>query len=151
MFWRTKLAADPAVIGREIILEDGLTQSSVSCLRSFGLNRSDIWRPLPFHQPRRRAQVTVCSASVVSLLRLATDLAECLERCHRTFTAGARVATGIATAIAGDATTTLRVLAGAAAIATLIAFFNLAGWLIVRSIDRRRELAVRSALGARQL
>jgi predicted permease len=56
----------------------------------------------------------------------------------------------VATAIAGDATRTLGLLAGAAALAMLIAFTNLAGLLIVRSIDRRRELAVRTALGARQ-
>jgi ABC-type antimicrobial peptide transport system permease subunit len=60
------------------------------------------------------------------------------------------VTTGVATAIAGDATGTLGLLAGAAAIAVLIAFTNLAGLLIVRSIDRRCELAVRSALGARR-
>ena len=59
------------------------------------------------------------------------------------------VATGVATAIAGDATRTLGLLAGSAALAVLIAFTNLAGLLIVRSIDRRRELAVRTALGAR--
>ena len=42
----------------------------------------------------------------------------------------------------------LAVLAGAATLALIIAFTNLAGLLMVRSIDRRRELAVRSALGA---
>jgi putative ABC transport system permease protein len=56
----------------------------------------------------------------------------------------------VATAISGDATRTLALLAGAAALAMLIAFTNLASLLIVRSIDRRRELAVRSALGARR-
>src|SRR5438093_150071 len=60
------------------------------------------------------------------------------------------VATPIATAMTGDARRTLGLLAGAAALAALIAFTNLAGLLIVRAIDRRRELAVRSALGARR-
>src|SRR5262249_5387646 len=53
-----------------------------------------------------------------------------------------------ASAIAGGSTRTLGLLAGAAVLAMLIAFTNFAGILMVRSIDRRRELAVRSALGA---
>ena len=52
--------------------------------------------------------------------------------------------------IARGSTRTLGLLAGAAALAMLIAFANLVGLLLVRSIDRRRELAVRTALGARR-
>ena len=56
--------------------------------------------------------------------------------------------TQVATAIAGDRTATLTLLAGAAGLAILLTFVNLAGLLVVRAIDRRRELAVRTALGA---
>jgi putative ABC transport system permease protein len=49
----------------------------------------------------------------------------------------------------GDAGKTLSALAAAAAIAVLMAFVNIGGLLMVRSIDRRRELAIRTALGAR--
>jgi predicted permease len=43
----------------------------------------------------------------------------------------------------------LGLLATAVAFATVVAFANLAGLLLVRSIERRREMAVRTALGAR--
>jgi hypothetical protein len=59
------------------------------------------------------------------------------------------VATNITSVINADAKRTLGLLAAAAVCAAVIALINLAGLLIVRSIDRRRELAVRSALGAR--
>jgi predicted permease len=83
--------------------------------------------------------------------RSAADLAAALDDVSRASSPPARaVATPIAAAIAGDAPRTLGLLAGAAAAAMLIAFANLAALLVVRAIDRRRELAVRSALGARR-
>src|SRR5204863_6390908 len=103
----------------------------------------DVWRPLP-----------VPSNRVLVIARLAPSaspayLAAALDDVSRTSAPPARVvATDIATAVAGNAKTPLRLLASAAAVAIAIAFINLAGLLIVRLLDRRRELAIRSALGA---
>ncbi|HJZ71479.1 MAG TPA: ADOP family duplicated permease [Vicinamibacterales bacterium] len=151
-FWRGKLAADPAVIGRQIML-GGRLHTVVGVLPdrfSFAISACEIWRPL---------QMTATAAArsgfrvgvVARLARgaSAASLAAALEDVSRTASPPSRVvATPVASAIAGDATATLGLLAAAAALATLIAFINLSGLLIVRSIDRRRELAVRSALGA---
>ena len=154
-FWRGKLAGDPAVIGREIVL-GGQRHTIVGVLPErfvFGLNRSDVWRPVPIAP----AQAATSRYLVLVIARLAPNaspmyLAAALDDISRASTPPAHVvATSISTAIAGDATRTLGLLASAAAIAVLIAFTNLAGLLMVRLMDRRRELAVRSALGARHL
>ena len=153
-FWRGKLAADPGVIGRQIVL-GGQSHTIVGVLPEqffFALNRCDVWRPFPVTP----AQAARAGYRVRGVARLAgnvspASLGSALDDVSRTSVPPARVvATPIATAIAGDATRPLGLLAGAAALAMLIAFTNLAGLLIVRSIDRRRELAVRSALGARR-
>ncbi|HKH71919.1 MAG TPA: ABC transporter permease [Vicinamibacterales bacterium] len=154
-FWSAKLNGDPRAIGREIVL-GGETHTIVGVLSErffFALDVSDIWRPLPM----TRAQAARAGLRVRPVARLAPNvspqsLATALDEISRRSTPPVRAAvTRIATAIAGGSTRTLGLLAGAAALAILIAFTNLAGLLIVRSIDRGRELAVRSALGARRM
>jgi predicted permease len=153
-FWRGKLAADPAVVGRRIVL-GGQPHTIVGVLPerfAFGLNACDIWRPFPLPP----AQAARAGYRVLAIGRLAAgaspaSLAAALDDVSRTSSPPARASvTAVAAAIAGDLRRTLGLLAGAAALAMLIAFTNLAGLLMVRSIDRRRELAVRSALGARR-
>ena len=153
-FWRGKLAADPNVIGRQLVL-GGQTHTIVGVLPErffFALNPCDVWRPLPVLS----AQSTLTGYRVRVVARLAShvssaDFASTLDEVSRRSSPPANVvATAVATAIAGDATRTLGLLAGSVALAILIAFTNLAGLMIVRTIDRRRELAVRTALGARQ-
>jgi len=151
-FWRGKLGADPGAIGRAIVL-GGQMHTIVGVLPErfvYGLDVTAIWRPLPL-TPALAARG---GGRVQAIARLAPNvapasLAAALDDVSRTSTPPARVvATRVAVAFAGGSGRTLGLLAGAAALAMLIAFINLAGLLIVRSIDRGRELAVRSALGA---
>src|SRR5687767_12502888 len=157
-FWRAKLAADPAAIGRQIVL-GGRPHTIVGVLPkgfAFALDRSDVWRPLQLPPPNPEDPAARAGFRVLVVARLASnvtpkELAAMLDEVSRRSSPPAQVvATRIATAIAGGSTRTLGLLAGAAALAFLIAFANLAGLLLVRSIDRRRELAVRTALGARR-
>lgn len=151
-FWRGKLAADPGVIGRQVVL-GSQAHTIVGVLpEHFSVLNRTFWRPFPVSP----AQAVRAGYRVGVMARLAGNVApahleRALDDVSRISSPPARVvATHLATAIAGGARRPLRLLAGAAALAVLIAFINLAGLLIVRSIDRRRELAVRTALGARQ-
>jgi putative ABC transport system permease protein len=151
-FWRARLRSDPAVIGRQIVL-GGRPHTIVGVLPdhfSFALNQTDVWRPLPLTP----AQAARAGYRVRAIARLASnvspaELSDALADVSRASLPPSRVvATAVATAITGNASRTLELLAGAAGLATIVAFINLAGLLMVRAIDRRRELAVRSALGA---
>jgi len=151
-FWSGKLNSDSRAIGREILL-GGQTHTIVGVLPErffFALDNSDIWRPLPMTPAQAaRAGLRVRAVARLAANVSAQSLATALDEISRTSTPRARVAvTHISTAITGRSARPLGLLAGAAALAILIAFTNLAGLLIVRSIDRGRELAVRSALGA---
>ena len=150
-FWQRKLAADPAIVGRDLVL-GGRSHTVVGVLPKgfvFALGAADVWRPLDI--PGAQAARDGMRVRVIARLNRAatsTGLAAALAGVSRASRPPRIVATNVATAIAGDRAATLRLLAGAAAIATFMAFANLACLLIVRSIDRRRELAVRTALGA---
>jgi predicted permease len=152
VFWRNKLGATPDVVGQSLVL-GGRPHTIIGVLPEdffFALNPSDVWRPLPV--PRARASAG--GYLVRPVARLAdgvspSNLAGALDDISRKAAVPAyALATPLSAAITGDASRAIAILAGAAAVALLIAFANLAGLLIVRSLDRRRELAVRSALGA---
>jgi putative ABC transport system permease protein len=155
-FWRAKLAADPAAIGRHIVL-GGRSHAIVGVLPEhfrFPLDEVNVFRPLPLPSadpavPEARAGYRVGVLARLAPNVSATDLKAVLDEVSRQSSPPAHVVTtSLATVIARGSTRTLGLLAGAAALAFLIAFANLAGLLLVRSIDRRRELAVRMALGA---
>lgn len=153
-FWRAKLGGDAGVIGRELVLS-GQPHTVVGVLApaQSAVSDRDIWRPFPVTPARAvqggaRVGVTARLADGVT----AADLARVLDEVSRRSSPAARaIVTPTATALTGGASRMLTSLAGAGALAMLIAFANLGVLLTVRAIDRRRELAVRNALGARRM
>ena len=148
-FWRAKLNADDSWIGRDIVLgNQPHTVVGVLGPRFKSGLGGDFVRPFPVNTAGYRVGGRARLAPGVTASALAAALTEVSRE---SVPSSQAVVTPIATVIASDAVGPLRLLGGAAALAMLIAFTNLAGLLTVRSIDRRRELAMRSALGANRL
>jgi putative ABC transport system permease protein len=150
-FWQTRLGGDRDVIGRSIVL-NGRNHEIIGVLpESFRFSAEPIFRPLPL----TAAQAARTTYRMNALARLApgvtpTSLSAALDEISRRGTPSSRaIVTPIATVIARGSKATVGLLAAAAAVATLMAFFNLMGLLVVRSMDRAQELAVRVAIGAR--
>jgi len=153
-FWRGKLAADPNVLGRQVRL-GGVGYSIIGVISDrffLALGDNDMW--LPFAMSRAQAVQSRQRVGVIARLAPGTPPAQlslALDDISRRSDPPSRVVTiPMATALARGSTRMLALLAGAAALATLIAFTNLAGLLMVRSLGRQRELALRTALGARR-
>jgi putative ABC transport system permease protein len=150
-FWRTKLLADPNPLGKTLII-GGQVRAIVGVLPPafmFGLNPSSLWLPLNvaadndgprvYVVGRLSSGVTPATASAL-LGAVPADSARGVQPAVLSLNAFLR----------GRASELMPLLIFAAALGVGLATINLAGLLMLRAMDRARELAVRAALGARR-
>jgi predicted permease len=158
--WQRRFGGNPSIVGHSILMDGEATTVVGIMPRGFFFpdSQADYWIPASFtpedlaRRTRHFLEVVARMKPGVTRERAQHDMEVIAKRLQQQYpdtnTNIGAVVVPIHEQFAGDAGTGLWVLQVAAVLVLLIACSNLANLLLARAAGRRREIAVRIALGA---
>ncbi len=161
-FWRDHFASDPSIVGRSMTL-DGESYSIIGVMPDkFQFpNWAQVWVPLAWTGQSRAVRGNH-NYLVIARLKPAVDIRQAqaelsaistrLEQLYPEDDKGwGAIIVPLREQLVGDVRPALLVLLGAVSFVLLIACANVANLVLAKTLARRKEIAIRTALGATRL